>query len=47
MKELEMKLVGQWIARVIHEGRDNPEVLDEVRDQVRDLCEAFPIYGDL
>ncbi len=47
MKEPEMKLVGQWMARVIHEGRDNPEALDEVRDQVRELCEAFPIYEDL
>ncbi len=47
MKEPEMKLVGQWIARVIHEGRDNPEVLEEVRGQVQGLCEAFPIYEDL
>jgi len=47
MKEPEMKLVGQWMARVIHEGRDNPEVLEEVRDDVRELCEAFPIYEDL
>ncbi len=47
MKEPEMKLVGQWIARVIHEGRDSPEVLEEVRGQVQELCEAFPIYEDL
>ncbi len=47
MKEPEMKMVGQWIARVIHEGRNNPEVLEEVRAQVQELCEAFPIYEDL
>lgn len=47
MKEPEMKLIGQWMARVIHEGRDKPEVLQEIRDEVRELCEAFPIYDDL
>jgi len=47
MKENEMKMVGKWIARVVHEGRDNPEVLEEIRQQVVELCEAFPIYEDL
>jgi len=47
MKENEMKTVGHWIARVIHEGRDNPDVLEEVGKQVVELCEAFPIYEDL
>jgi len=42
-----MKLVGQWMARAVHEGRANPEVLQEIRDEVRELCEAFPIYEDL
>ncbi len=52
MKEPEMKLIGQWIARVIHEGRKedgspNEPVLQEIARQVRELCEAFPIYEDL
>ncbi len=47
MKETEMKVVGRWIARVVHEGRDHPEVLEEIRQQVVELCEAFPIYEDL
>lgn len=47
MKENEMKLVGQWMARVIHEGRDRPEILAEIRQRVVELCEAFPIYEDL
>ncbi len=47
MKEPEMKIVGQWMARTVHEGRANPEVLEEIRGEVRELCEAFPIYEDL
>jgi glycine hydroxymethyltransferase len=47
MKEPEMIRVAQWIGRVIHEGKKNPAVLDEVRQEVRELCDAFPIYMDL
>jgi glycine hydroxymethyltransferase len=47
MKEPEMIQVAQWIGRVIHEGKKNPAVLDEVRQEVRELCDAFPIYVDL
>lgn len=52
MKEPEMQLIGKWIARVIHDGRKedgtpNETVIAEVRDQVAQLCEAFPIYEDL
>jgi len=52
MKEAEMKQIGQWIARVVHEGRNedgspNECVLAEIRRQVSELCEAFPIYEDL
>ena len=44
--------IGQWIARVIHDGRNedgspNEAVLEDIRGQVRSLCEAFPIYEDL
>ncbi|MBC7287018.1 MAG: serine hydroxymethyltransferase [Armatimonadetes bacterium] len=47
MKEPEARLIGKLIARVVHEGRDNESVLQEVRKQVLELCEAFPIYADL
>ncbi len=47
MKENEMKMVGQWMARAIHEGREAADVLDEIRQQVVELCAAFPIYEDL
>lgn len=52
MKEAEMVLVGNWIARVIHDGRNsdgspNEDVISQVRAQVEELCEAFPIYQAL
>ncbi|MCD6361803.1 MAG: serine hydroxymethyltransferase [Armatimonadetes bacterium] len=47
MQEPEMQLVGKLIARVIKEGRNNDKVLAEVRKQVLELCEAFPIYEHL
>src|SRR5437899_2410690 len=43
MKEAEMKLIGGWIARVVRHAGDGA-VLNEVRDKVRELCEAFPLY---
>jgi len=52
MKEPEMQLIGKWIARIVHDGRNedgsaNEAVVAEVREQVNQLCEAFPIYEDL
>ncbi len=47
MQEPEMEQIGKMMARVIHEGRDSEDVLSEVRTQVRELCEAFPIYEHL
>jgi glycine hydroxymethyltransferase len=44
MQEPEMHEIGKMIARVIHDGGENEKVLSEVRTQVRELCEAFPIY---
>jgi glycine hydroxymethyltransferase len=44
MQEPEMHQIGKMIARVIHDGREDENVLAEVRMQVRELCEAFPIY---
>ncbi len=45
MKEDEMTQVGQWIHQVLSDP-ENPDVLNQVKAQVRDLCEQFPIYTD-
>jgi len=47
MQEPEMHRIGKMIARVIAEGRDDDRVLAEVRKEVLDLCEGFPIYEHL
>jgi glycine hydroxymethyltransferase len=46
MKEPEMKLVGGWMAEVLH-NIDNERVYKKVRDEVRALCEQFPLYMEL
>ncbi len=49
MKEAEMEMIGDWMARVIDnglnsDGSPNEDVLGAVRAEVEELCEAFPIY---
>jgi glycine hydroxymethyltransferase len=45
MKEAEMRQVGRWIAdALLH--RNEPAVLDRIRGQVLELCEAFPLYAE-
>jgi len=46
MKEPEMTLIGELMARVLNAG-DDAFVIAEVREKVRELCERFPIYTDL
>lgn len=46
MKEAEMGLVGDWIADVL-EAPASEEVRERVRNEVLELCEAFPLYPDL
>jgi len=46
MKEPEMALIGKLMARVLRTP-DDMFVINEVRQQVRELCEQFPIYEDL
>ncbi len=46
MKEAEMGLVGDWIADVL-EAPQSEEVRERVRNEVLELCEAFPLYPDL
>jgi glycine hydroxymethyltransferase len=45
MKEPEMRQIGHWIAEALLQ-RTQVEVLNKVRRQVLDLCEAFPLYAD-
>ena len=42
-KEEEMKQVAKWIIKVA-ENQDNKEVLDEIRKEVRELTDKFPLY---
>ena len=46
MKEPEMKIIGDMIHRVISNPK-NEQVEQEIRQQVRELCESFPLYRDL
>lgn len=46
MKEEEMKLIARLMAMVL-KNIGNESVMKKVRDQVRELCERFPLYPDL
>ncbi len=47
MREQEMHHIGKLIARVIADKGEHEEVVAEVRKDVLELCEAFPIYHDI
>lgn len=40
MKEGEMKLVGQWITRILR-NLNSPEILRQVRGEVKEICQKF------
>ena len=46
MKESEMKLVGEWMAKVI-KNRGDTELKAKIRKEVEELCGRFPVYKDL
>jgi glycine hydroxymethyltransferase len=46
MKEPEMDAIGDMIARVLKDI-ENDAVAAEVREEVRELCERFPLYADM
>jgi glycine hydroxymethyltransferase len=46
LKEPEMKLVAEWINRVIL-NRNDQAGINRIREEVRKLCDQFPIYPDL
>lgn len=43
MKETEMVRIAGWIDRVLRSPSEE-SVLETVREEVRELCEAFPVY---
>jgi glycine hydroxymethyltransferase len=43
MKEDEMKLTGEWFAKVVNNYK-NEELLKKTCEQVKDLCIRFPFY---
>jgi glycine hydroxymethyltransferase len=43
MKEPEMKLVGEWMAKVIHEPQ-NDALKKKIKEDVKGLCTKFPFY---
>jgi glycine hydroxymethyltransferase len=46
LQEPEMKLVAGWINRAILNRNDQAEI-NRIREEVRKLCDQFPIYPDL
>jgi len=45
MKETEMRQIGRWIAEALLD-RTDPAVLSNIRKQVLDLSETFPLYAE-
>jgi glycine hydroxymethyltransferase len=45
MKEAEMRQIGGWIAKALLQ-RNDAAVLADIRKEVLDLCEAFPLYAE-
>jgi len=46
MKEPEMKLIGEWISKILH-NRKQGNIRKKIREKVKELCEKFPIYAVL
>jgi glycine hydroxymethyltransferase len=45
MKEAEMKQIAGWISEALH-NRADADKLKQIRQQVLELCEAFPLYPE-
>lgn len=43
MKESEMQQIGKWISHVL-KNADNSPIKQQVKQQVKELCQNFPIY---
>jgi glycine hydroxymethyltransferase len=45
MKEAEMKQIAKWIAEALN-NRSDAKKLGDIRKQVVEMCEAFPLYAE-
>jgi glycine hydroxymethyltransferase len=45
MREPEMRQIAAWITQALHQ-RQEPERLAQIRRQVLELCESFPLYSE-
>jgi len=43
MKEKEMKIIGNYIAKVINNHK-NEQLLEKIKIEIKELCKNFPIY---
>ena len=43
-KENEMNMIAKWIADIIHDV-DNIKLIENTKNEVRDLCLQFPVYS--
>jgi len=46
MKEPEMEIIGKMFSRVL-KSPDDSTIRSHVREEIRELCQGFPIYEDL
>lgn len=46
MKEPEMKLIGEWISKILHNPEDS-NLRKKIKRDVEELCKEFPIYEEL
>ena len=46
LQETEMKFVAEWINRAIL-NRNDQHKINQIRQEVRNLCDQFPVYPDL
>jgi glycine hydroxymethyltransferase len=47
MREQELHRIGKMIARVLRDRGEHEEAVESVRQEVLELCDAFPIYQDM
>ncbi len=43
MKEPEMKIIGEWIAKVLN-NLDKPDIRPKIKEEVKELCSKFVFY---
>ncbi len=46
MEEEEMKLIAGFIARIV-KNIDSEQVINQIKEEVRELCERYPLYPEL